>query len=351
MKRYESESLFKSALLFFLLMTALYLVVAMNGYRDRERQVRERLYSEMKLFSYRPLGKTFKVNFVPKQKRLLTSGLQEGEEGVYAFFAIPGSTKYMMKITLPKRVYERRMAGILEETFHYAPLYLILILILSLFFALYALHPLKKALLLNEEFVKDLLHDLNTPLSAMRINLRLLEKRVPRERSVRRLATSVETIEGLQANLHAFLHRQPLDREPFDLAKLLAGRIIYFQQLYPGIGFRLEVPEGVTLLANEEAFVRIVDNLLSNAAKYNRPGGTVQLKLEGSQLVVEDTGIGIRRPEKVFHRYYKEGERGLGLGLHIVKTLCEAQEIGIALESEPGQGTRVRLDLKKVMEK
>jgi signal transduction histidine kinase len=306
----------------------------------------------MKIFSYRPLGKEFEVAFAPRDDAGEPGRLIEGEEeGLYTYFEIPGSKKYLLKILLPRREYKRKLSGILEETLRYAPLYLILILILSIVFALYALHPLKKALMLNEEFVKDLLHDINTPLSAIRINVKLLRKRWGEDRSLERLAGSVKAIESLQANLYSFLHRQPLTHDRFSLRDVLKRRVDYFRQFYPGIVFRMELPESVVLECNEEAFVRIVDNLLSNAGKYNRKGGEVKVFLEGRRLIFEDTGVGIRNPEKVFERYYREGERGLGLGLHIVKKLASEVGIGIGVASRMGQGTRFILELDKVIVK
>ena len=68
-------------------------------------------------------------------------------------------------------------------------------------------------------------------------------------------------------------------------------------------------------------------------------------------LLIKDSGRGIDNVKKVFERYYKESERGLGIGMHIVKKLCDALGIGIRIESEPGKGTIVALDLGKVIVK
>jgi signal transduction histidine kinase len=73
--------------------------------------------------------------------------------------------------------------------------------------------------------------------------------------------------------------------------------------------------------------------------------------MEGDVLSVRDTGQGIRHPKRAFERHYKEGERGMGLGLHIVQRLCRELGIGIALESEVGRGTIVKLECARVREK
>jgi len=332
-------------------MGALYLFVSYTNYRDQERQLKRRLFNEMKIFSYRPLGKEFEVAFASRDKAEETGRLMEGSGGVYAYFDIPGSKKYLLKISLSQKEYDRKLSGILEETLRYAPLYLILILILSIIFALYALYPLKKALMLNEEFVKDLLHDINTPMSSIRVNLQLLKRKCEGERSIERVSRSVEVIEGLQSNLQSFLRRQPLGREVFDLVPLLKNRLEYFRQIYPEVDFEIKIDEGIRIETNLEAFQRIVDNLLSNAGKYNRKGGKVSLSMHDNSLLIEDTGRGIEHPKKAFLRYYREGERGLGLGLHIVKKLSEELEIDVRIESSLGQGTQVWLELSGIIYK
>ncbi len=350
LKRYERESLAKSFILFFVLMALLYaLFVAMN-YRDRRRQLDESILSEMKIFSFKPLGDRFDVTFVPKSPDWRPWHLYRSEEGVYALFEIPGSRKHLMRVLLPKAEYDRRVRALLGDVLKGWPLFLILIALLALLFSLYALSPYRRALRLNEEFIRDVLHDINTPLGSLRIDLGILRKRLGEDRSVERMVTSLDRVRSLQENLRLFLSRSPTSKESFVLRKALEERIEVLRGLYPGIGFELHLSGDPKLECNREAFVRILENLLSNAAKYNREGGQVRIALEGNILRIQDNGIGIREPQRAFDRYYKEGERGLGLGLHIVKKLAEEMKIGIILESVEGEGTTVGLDLGEVMQ-
>ena len=77
------------------------------------------------------------------------------------------------------------------------------------------------------------------------------------------------------------------------------------------------------ILYNKQAFERIVYNLLSNACKYNINDGTIKITLNKTRLSIRNRSYGVRHPEKVFERFYKESERGLGIGLHIVDKLCQ----------------------------
>jgi signal transduction histidine kinase len=136
--------------------------------------------------------------------------------------------------------------------------------------------------------------------------------------------------------------------EPVEVGTLLQSRISYFEVLYPDVIYTLDA-HPLQISVNKDAFVRVVDNLLSNAGKYNKPSGKVHVLVKGTTLIIEDTGKGIASPSKVFDRYYKEQDRGIGIGLHIVKKLCEEMRIGIGLTSQVGKGTRVVCELKKVV--
>ena len=330
-------------------MSLLYGLFALMNYRDRRRQLDETLLNEMKIFSFKPLGRRFEVAFEEKKKDEQLWHLVHSPEGPYALFEIPGSQKYRLQIRLPQREYDRRIGEIRRETLRGWPLYLLGIALLALLFAYYSLSPYRRALRLNEEFVRDILHDFNTPLSALRIDLGILRRRLGENRSVERMLASLDTVHALQENLRAFLARRPGSRESFGLRPLLEERIDALRGLYPSLTFLDEVPEGVTLDCDRDAFARIVENLLSNACKYNRKGGRVCIKLDDVLLKIRDNGRGMREPDRAFERYYKEGERGLGLGLHIVKKLAGDMKIGLKLESR--EGTTVSLDLREVMQK
>jgi len=215
---------------------------------------------------------------------------------------------------------------------------------------MYALKPLKKALNLNEEFVKDILHDFNTPIASMVINFKLLKKEIGENRKIARLENNIETILTLQKNLQTFLKGINTQKEEFNLLDLLEKRVQYFNVLYADVSYDLKM-KSMLLLVNKDAFSRIIDNILSNAGKYNIANGTVNIVLEDEMLIIQDSGIGMKDPSKIFERFYKEQDRGIGIGMHIVKKLCDELFIDIKIESVEGKGTKIMLDLSKVIVK
>ena len=104
------------------------------------------------------------------------------------------------------------------------------------------------------------------------------------------------------------------------------------------------------LYCSKDAFVRIIDNILSNACKYNKKEGNVNILFNNNVwLEISDTGRGIKETSKIFHRFYKETSRGLGIGLHIVKKLSNKMDIKITVSSEINKGTIFKLDISKLI--
>jgi signal transduction histidine kinase len=104
---------------------------------------------------------------------------------------------------------------------------------------------------------------------------------------------------------------------------------------------------------------RLFTNLLDNAIKFTEPNGKVTVRVEMSgpgrvTIRVEDTGIGID-PETLKNlgtRFYRadqaRSKEGAGLGLSIVKAICDAHQGVLRLESLPGHGTQVFIELPLV---
>ena len=339
MKRLERESLIKSFVLFFFSMNLLTATIFYYVYEDARKNMDASLLLEMKLCSFNLKCDRFDIGFEPLETKTLYT-LEEKGGTRYALFPVPGSDQYVMKFSLSAGDYEHEL-GTLRRTLYWQYFGVAAVLVLlSLLFSVYALHPLRQALKLTEEFVKDILHDVNTPLSALRLNIGMLKREIGESAKVSRMEEGIERILALQANLKSYLSNHALQHEPIALEALLETRRSWFEKLYPDIVFNLEaVP--VTLETNVEALTRVIDNLLDNAAKYNVRGGRVSMVLdaEAKELRIVDSGRGIKDPSRVFERFYKEHERGMGIGLHIVKKLCDEMGIEIGLSSEAGVGT------------
>jgi two-component system phosphate regulon sensor histidine kinase PhoR len=113
---------------------------------------------------------------------------------------------------------------------------------------------------------------------------------------------------------------------------------------------------------NKGALAEVFNNLIGNAIKYNRPGGYVTVSIHSQELEVmieiKDNGIGIEEEHlgRIFEEFYRVDGRkdapvkGHGLGLSIAKKIVETHWGLIDLESEPGQGTIIRLRFPKLIQ-
>jgi len=347
LKKYEIESLSKNFFLFFILLEILLSIIIWQQFQNDKRILDEQIHTQMKLCSYSMKCDGFDLDFVPFSKNVETNTLYN-DQGIYSYFRVPTVDDYLMKVILAPEKYIAKINLIQRNLIIDMLFFSIFIIIVSLLFSLYALKPLKKALNLNEEFVKDILHDFNTPIASMMINFKLLKKESGENKKIARLENNIETIITLQKNLQTFLKGIQTQKEQFDLFELLQKRIQYFNILYPNISYALE-EHHISLHTSVDAFTRVVDNILSNAGKYNIVNGTVHVYMENDTLLIEDSGIGIKDPSKIFKRFYKEQERGIGIGMHIVKKLCDELSMGIEIKSQEGKGTTVMLDLSGVI--
>ncbi|MEA3418848.1 MAG: HAMP domain-containing sensor histidine kinase [Campylobacterota bacterium] len=347
MKKFELESLLKSFLIFFLLQEILLSVIMWQNYQNGIRNIDDKIKSQMKVCSFDLKCEGLELDFVPATSEREIRRLYK-EVDVYSYFKVPTADNYLMKVVLSGKKHKEKIDTLKKEIALDFLLYSFVIALLSLLLSFYALFPLKKALKLNEEFVKDILHDFNTPIASMIINFKLFKKEIGSNKKIDRIENNIETLLRLQNNLQTFLKGIETQQEQFNLEDLLKKRVAYFQVLYPTIDYTVH-PSTIILKSNKDAFVRIIDNILSNAGKYNISNGKVEVTTEGSRLIVSDTGIGIKEPKQVYDRFYTERERGIGIGMHIVKKLCDALDIIIDLKSEVGAGTQVILDLQRVI--
>ena len=345
MKRYETESLVKNFLLFFSLELMLLGALFIKEYKQDIHTESDIIQSEMKVCSFHLECPKYDLDFAPKNKELKTEHLYI-DNNLTTYYSVPTVKNYLLKITLQKDKYNKIKEKIKSQLLKRFAIYALIMAIISFLFSLYTLWPLKKALKLNDEFIKDILHDINTPISSIVINFKLLKKEFGQNRKIDRVESSIDTILYLQNNLRTFLDNSKLQKEQICIEDILTERVEHFKYLYPNLNFSTNIEECKSL-SNKEAFIRIIDNLLSNASKYNKDNGSVEVILKNCTIYIKDSGIGIENVNKIFKRYYTENERGIGIGMHIVKKLSDALGIKISIKSKVNYGTTITLKLPR----
>ena len=226
-------------------------------------------------------------------------------------------------------------------------------IILILFFAIISwlltkksLKPMSDTISHLDRFTKDLVHDLNTPVTSIMLNTRLLKKNANEKelKQISRIENSATSISALYANLEILLDEHNLIKENFNIKSLTDEIIEIYKISYPNIDFNLEFKEEV-LYSNKEAVRRIVDNIISNACKYSIDRNpNINIIYQNDILSIKDNGKGIKYPKKIFERTYRENNLGHGIGMHIVYRLCDELSIDINIFSKPNNGTKIVLE-------
>ncbi|NPA61392.1 MAG: HAMP domain-containing histidine kinase [Epsilonproteobacteria bacterium] len=340
MKRVEIESFSKSFLLFCFSMSSLVLALFYLNYQRELQNLDRELISHMNLCSYTLNCSEYKINFIPKNGKL-TFYLYKGSDEIYALYPIK-KANFFLKIYMSRKEYQGKVAYLHRELIKYLLITLFIVIMLSIAFSLYALYPLRQALLLTREFIKDILHDVNTPMATMRLNLSLLKREFGENRKLKRVERGIDNLLLLQENLKHYLLQHELELEQINLRELVTSRVEMIERNYPKLTYSINI-SSAHVKTNRKGLIRILDNIIGNASKYNKEGGKVEIEYKNGVLKISDTGIGIREVEKVFDRFYKEHQRGVGIGLHIVKKLCDELNIEVSIESKLNIGTTVYL--------
>jgi signal transduction histidine kinase len=203
-------------------------------------------------------------------------------------------------------------------------------------------------------------HDLRTPLMRLRASAEQALAAPPDAAAAREaLADCLEESERVLTLLEALMDIAEAENgamrlvpEPLSVRGLFERTAELYADLAEerGIALRVECPDDLRVMADRARIGQVLANLVDNAVKYTPRGGTVELQARadgtGVLLSVSDTGIGIpagdipRVWDRLFRGDESRSERGLGLGLSLVKAIVEAHRGRVAVESDPGHGAR-----------
>jgi heavy metal sensor kinase len=223
-----------------------------------------------------------------------------------------------------------------------------------------ALDRLEAAFRRQARFTADASHELRTPLSVVisHAELALKKERAPEqyrqalETCLRAAGRMKGVVEGLLTLARADGQEQVLRLAPVDLDGVIEEVVTLVAPMAAERRVSIEFSgEAVEILGDRERLRELVTNLVTNAIRYNREGGSVNIsaRREGNHAVLEvaDTGLGIPEADQphVFERFYRVDKArcceqgGSGLGLAIARWIAEAHGGSIGLKSREGVGT------------
>jgi signal transduction histidine kinase len=202
----------------------------------------------------------------------------------------------------------------------------------------------------NKRFIVDTIHQIKTPLSVITLNVDYIKNKINDEElkeileeieaAVTMLTNSYEDLSYLSGNGVVKYEA----KEKINLSAIVKERIHFFLPVANANNKKIiaDIEENILFKINKIEFERIVDNNLSNAIKYStKPDIFVSFKRRDGKIILKFASYGerIKYPHFVFDKNYREHshKRGLGIGLNIVKEICEKYNIEYKVYYEDGK--------------
>jgi signal transduction histidine kinase len=200
-----------------------------------------------------------------------------------------------------------------------------------------------------DAFFNDAMHELKTPIGVIQFNLELLEQKEPGKKEVKRAMNGIKGLQFIYEDIEYLIKHKRIDykRAQIDFSSMLFHRIDFFNSFAKAkrITVVAKIQEHIYLSFNKIELQRVIDNTLSNAIKYSCADAKIEIRLYTQQnravFQVKDYGKGISDTKKIFQRYHREDQNkgGFGIGLNIVKTICDKYGVTIDVQSEVKKGS------------
>ena len=240
------------------------------------------------------------------------------------------------------------------ETIYLKILILSLCIGIFIFISIYliikiSVEPYKKANEYLDAFFNDAMHELKTPLGVIQLNLEILEEKHPQIKEITRSMNATKNLFLVYEDIEYLIKQKSVNynKELLDFSYILRQRIDQFESLTQtkNLIFSCDIQNDVRLFLNRIQLQRLIDNTLSNAIKYSFKNTLISIHLHQTptHIVFHVTNFGelIVNKKQIFHRYYKENsiKGGFGIGLNIVKNICDENNIAIEVQSSVHNGT------------
>lgn len=220
----------------------------------------------------------------------------------------------------------------------------------------------------KESLFINLVHDLKTPLTLMHNNIDKLINSDDKDTKI----NLKFNISQMEKNILNILNIEKIERglglfesaNIVNISKISNDICVLFYDYITdnNVNYNYDIDENVCINIDKESFIQIIINIIENSIKFTKPGDSINFSLikytKVVRIIIEDTGAGIpeEKLNKVFEKYYQENKGyrsnyGLGLGLPIVKNLCNIYNGSIKLESVYSKGTKTIIEFPATKKK
>lgn len=204
----------------------------------------------------------------------------------------------------------------------------------------------------NKQFIADMVHQIRTPLTVIMTNTSLIEMKSELEVSsyVTQINSAINMLSNSYEDLSYIISNDTIEYKPVDinLTDFIHERIDFFEVIADANdkSISTDIANDIKVTMNDTELERLIDNNLSNTIKHSSDKSEIKIVLEknNSEIVLQFISLGnnIADATKIFDKNYTESygaKRSLGLGLNMVKTICERNYIKYSVHSEKNTNT------------
>ncbi len=195
----------------------------------------------------------------------------------------------------------------------------------------------------QDKFIKNAIHEINTPLSIIITNIDLFKLKYDENRYLSKIEAGSKIIHNIYNDLAYLMKKDRIEyvKQQINFSQFLEFRIDFFEEIAKGnnIILKCDIQKNIFINFNDTQLQRICDNNLSNAIKYSFENTVIDISLKKEKeniiLSIKNSGETIKEPEKLFERYYRENDirGGFGLGLNIIDDICKSTNTSVEIES------------------
>jgi len=321
------------------------IIISMQQYQNSDKVYHFPRYQEYRAALYDDKYQTIfsTLNFEPD---VFTEGFHHKGNRYYYVYPLSSSYYFGASYLLVETVHTA------SDIYLFALSVMIAIVIALFLFSLLLLKnfsaPFEKINTQLDHFIKDSMHEINTPLTIINLNADLFANKHGENKYLLRIKSASKTLATIYNDMDYLVKQGTVEHnvEKIDFSEFIQKRIDYFQEVanLKHITLNAHIRSGLMYHFSKTKLQRVVDNTISNAIKYSHEKSQIDITLDVEEenmiFTVQDYGVGIENVKKIFSRYYRENEAkgGFGIGLNIVKQITDEENILLNVTSSLGNG-------------
>jgi len=275
------------------------------------------------------------------------------EKGYYLIDSLYNEYLDVKYIVIRKSLDQDKLDDILKKIMFIAASGFTILLFIALLLSKIMLYPIKRTISSLTKFMKDVTHEMNTPISTILMSYEHMDRENLNEKQLRsldRIDIATKTLSNLYndlsfASFHDYIEYKDTD---IDVKDVIMERLKYMETLinFKNLHISSDLDHKVIQM-DKRKLILIIDNLLTNAIKFSKKGGDIHVDLTEQYFSVKDYGLGISKEDQqnIFKRFKSSNSLhgGFGVGLDIVNQICKEYHIKIELDSELSKGSEFKL--------